>query len=111
MHSLIKTVLPVIPNEHSLIETEVTTKSKVLGKYKVFKKKVKMFAKDIYPDNFWEQKALSVNEIVYELRRKGFLASYSNVRNALKDQACSSRFVNKKGWSYCRYFICPEELL
>lgn len=113
MPQLILSVLPTLPAPNSVIEVRKETKLTALGKSFVKHSDDKMYAHDVLGHSHWEENALTVDEVVEALRKKGFFALRGTVAMALN----SARYVGGvesircqkpeggRGSSYCRYFL------
>jgi hypothetical protein len=113
MPQLVLSALPTLPEPHSVIEVRKETKLTALGKSFVKVSDDKEYAIDILGHSHWEENALTVDEVVEALQKKGFFALRGTVAMALN----SARFnggvrsvrctkpTGGRGSSYCRYFL------
>lgn len=115
MHQLVLTVLPTLPLPSDIIPVHKATRITALGKSFVKHSDDKAYAIDALGHDYWESKALSVDEIVAKLTAKGFIVRKGTVAMALNagrysagvaSFRCNKTNVTElRGSSYCRYFI------
>lgn len=116
MPQLILSVLPTLPAPNAVIEVRKETKLTALGKSFIKVSDDKAFAQDVLGRDHWEQTAVTVDEVVEALQKKGFFALRGTVAMALNSakyghNVQTMRFTKPEGGrgsSYCRYFIAAQ---
>lgn len=116
MHKLVLTVLPTLPLPSSQITVDREIKTTALGRSFIRHQTATDSAYDALGREFYEQNALSVDEVVAKLQAKGYIVRHGTVAMALNNgrwnaNVQSMRFNRdsqtgmRKNVSFARYFV------
>lgn len=113
MHTLVLAALPVLPDPHAVIPVKKTIKTQAAGKTSVKVVEEKDYAINALGQSHYEQKGMSVDDVVTKLREKGFIAVRGTVAMALSQgryfanikSVQSTRPEGRKGRPTSRYFV------
>ena len=92
MHTLIESVLPRLPAPDDLIKGEARVKVTVLGRQILTYVPVNLPARDILGDDYLETEGMTIDDIVYFLRKEGYIAKRTTVAMTLVHHAYRNKF-------------------
>jgi hypothetical protein len=73
LHKLVLTVLPVLPDPQTIVSVTRETKFTFQGRTFTKREKGHEYARDIVPHAQWQKHGKSVDDVIGDLERKGFI--------------------------------------
>jgi hypothetical protein len=94
MRKLVVSVLPVLPDLDAIVNVQTTTKCKFNGRTFTRKTNGKAYARDIVPLDQWRKNGMTVDDVMGDLERRGFIVRSATTVRCMLSQALGSRWSN-----------------
>ena len=110
MRKLVLSVLPVLPDLDAIVTVRTVTTCKFNGRTFTKHGSTKAYARDIVPLAQWRKAGKSVQDVMGDLERKGFIVRNQATVGAALSLALGSRWSNVQAVSQPRPLGRPRKL-